>query len=47
MPHGHNHRIKLFEVGIGVDRIADDLGGVAHHANMTSRHSADPIQKEL
>ena len=47
MPHGHNHRIELFEIGIGVGRIADDLGGVAHHADVASRQAADLIQKKL
>ena len=47
MPHGHDHRIELFEIGIGVGRIANDLGGVAHHADVTSRKAPDRIQKKL
>ena len=47
MPHGHDHRVEFFEIGIGVGRFADNLGGGMHRADVTSRQLACRIQKKL
>ncbi len=47
MPHGHDHRVELFQIRIGVSGFAYHLRGGEHHADVARRELAGRIEEKL